>query len=131
MTTQVKKVIGYIKPVFVMCAFMLIIYGAYTPSQTAEIQQIVCVKFKKDVSPVQVQQYLKDFAQLRREIPQMVAYSAGEILNSTDFDVMHYVTFRKKEDISTFMNHPKYKALEAANKDIWEKTLVIDSKIEH
>ncbi len=130
MSTQVKKVIGYSKPVFMMCAFMLIIYGAYTPSQTAEIQQIVCVKFKKDIPKADIQKHLKEFAQLRNEIPQMVGYSAGQTFDSPDFDVMHHVTFRKKEDVEVFMNHPKYKAFEVANKGLWEKTLVIDSKIE-
>ncbi|MEZ4904503.1 MAG: Dabb family protein [Spirosomataceae bacterium] len=127
-----KKIIGYFKPIFGLCVFMLIIYGAYTPSQKAEIQKIVCIKFKADASPSAIERHMNDFAQLRREIPQMVAYSGGKTLNvagETEYDAMHYLTFRTKDDILTFQNHPKYQAFVKENQGLWEKELVIDANI--
>jgi len=128
-----KKIIGYTKPVFAMCLFMLIIYGAYTPSQKAERQQIVCVKFKANTSSSEMERYMKEYAQLRREIPQVVAYSAGKTLaiNGTpDYDVMHYVTFRTGDDIMIFQNHPKHQEFLKNNESICEKTLVINADIQ-
>lgn len=128
-----KKIIGYTKPVFALCLFMLIIYGAYTPSQKAERQQIVCVKFKANTSASEIERYMQEFAQLRSAIPQMVAYSAGKTLainGKPDYDVMHYVTFRTGEDIETFQNHPKHQAFLKSNEAIFEKTLVINSDIQ-
>lgn len=127
-----KKVIGYMKPVFGLCVFMLIIYGAYTPSQNAEIQKIVCIKFKAGTPTTEVERHMNEFAQLRREIPQMVAYSGGKTLSvagKSDYDAMHYLTFRTKDDITTFQNHPKYKAFVKNNQAIWDKELVVDASI--
>jgi uncharacterized protein (DUF1330 family) len=127
-----KKFIGYMKPVFGLCVFMLIIYGAYTPSQNAEIQKIVCIKFKAGASAADVERHMNEFAQLRREIPQMVAYSGGKTLSvegKSDYDAMHYLTFRTKDDITTFQNHPKYQEFVKSNQAIWDKELVIDANI--
>jgi uncharacterized protein (DUF1330 family) len=127
-----KKIIGYMKPVFGLCVFMLIIYGAYTPSQNAEIQKIVCIKFKAGTSTTDVERHMNEFAQLRREIPQMVAYSGGKTLSvagKSDYDAMHYLTFRTKDDITTFQNHPKYQEFVKNNQAVWDKELVIDASI--
>ncbi len=128
-----KKIIGYIKPVFGLCVFMLIIYGAYTPSQKAEIQKVVCIKFKPGTSATDVERHMNEFAQLRREIPQMVAYTGGKTLSVTgkpEYDAMHYLTFRTEDDITTFQNHPKYRDFVKSNQDIWEKELVLDANIQ-
>lgn len=128
-----KKFFGYIKPIFGLCVFMLIIYGAYTPSQKAEIQKIVCIKFKPGTSAATIEQHMNEFAQLRREIPQMVAYSGGKTLSVTgkpEYDAMHYLTFRTEDDITTFQNHPKYQEFVKNNEAIWEKELVIDANIQ-
>jgi uncharacterized protein (DUF1330 family) len=75
---------------------------------------------------------MNEFAQLRREIHQMVAYSGGKTLSvdgKSDYDAMHYLTFRTKEDITTFQNHPKYQEFVKNNQAIWDKELVIDANI--
>ncbi|MFN4144659.1 MAG: Dabb family protein [Runella sp.] len=121
------------KPIFGLCVFMLIIYGAYTPSQKAEIQKIVCIKFKASASEADKQHHINEFARLRREIPQMVAYNGGTTLatsSNDEYDVMHHVTFRTQDDIVTFQNHPKYQAFVKAHEGLWEKELVIDATIQ-
>lgn len=128
-----KKIIGYFKPIFGLCVFMLIIYGAYTPSQNAEIQKIVCIKFKEGVSATDIDKHMLEFSKLRREIPQMVAYTAGKTLSvrgESEFDAMHYLTFRTEDDIITFQNHPEYKAFVQRNQALWEKELVVDASIQ-
>jgi hypothetical protein len=125
-----NKIIGYAKPVFGLCLFMMLIYGSYTPSQKAEVQQIVCIKFKKDASQADIQKHLAAFAELRHDIPQIAAYSAGKTLGSNDYDVMHYVSFRTEDGIATFNNHPKHKQFIADNEKIWDKVLIINADIE-
>ncbi len=124
------QAIKYAKPVFGLCCFMMLIYGAYTPSQKAEVQEIICVKFKKDASLSDIQKHMVAFAQLRRDIPQIAAYSAGKTLESKDYDVMHYVSFRTEDGIEIFNNHPKHKQFVADNEKIWDKVLVINADIE-
>jgi hypothetical protein len=127
---KTNKVVGYVKPVFGLCLFMMLIYGAYTPNQKAEVQQIVCIKFKAGTSENDIKKHLADFAQLRHDIPQIAAYSGGKTLGSNEYDVMHYVSFRTEEGPAIFNGHPKHKAFTAANEKQWEKVMVINADIE-
>ena len=127
---NIVQAVKYAKPVFGLCLFMMLIYGAYTPSQKAEVQEIICIKFKKDASPADIQKHKVAFEQLKHEIPQIVAYSAGKTLESNDYDVMHYVSFRTADGIATFNNHPKHKQFVADHEKNWEKVLVINANIE-
>ncbi|WP_247234900.1 Dabb family protein [Telluribacter sp. SYSU D00476] len=121
-------------PVFVLGVFMLIIYGAYTPHQKAGMQRVVCVKFKADATQADIDKHLREFAGLRREIPDIVGYSAGRVLDnegtSGEFDVVHYITFRNEEGIASFTSHPKRQAFVASNKAHWENVLEVNSDIE-
>ncbi|HEV7347185.1 Dabb family protein [Telluribacter sp.] len=121
-------------PVFVMGLFMLIIYGAYTPHQKAEMQRIVCVKFKAGTSQADVDKHLREFASLRRDIPDIVGYSAGRVLTNTDsngeFDVVHYLTFRNGDGIEAYNRHPKRAAFVDSNKALWENILEVNSEIQ-
>ncbi len=121
-------------PVFVLGVFMLIIYGAYTPHQKAEIQRVVCVKFKADATQADIDQHLREFASLRREIPDIVGYSAGRVLanesTNGEFDVVHYITFRNEEGIASFTKHPKRLEFVASNKAHWDNILEVNSDIQ-
>lgn len=122
----------YMLPVVLLGVFMLVIYGAYTPPQQVKLQRIVCVKFKADATPADVEKHLHEFAGLRRQISDVVGYSAGRVLENEngDFDVVHYLTFRDQAGIKSYDESPERKAFIAANKDHWANVLEINSGIE-
>ncbi|WP_420149943.1 Dabb family protein [Spirosoma sp.] len=124
---------GYTLIIVLMCAFALIIYGAYSPARKAQKQQIVCVKFKNGVENKAVEQHMSDFAALKHEIPQIVGYTSGKTIRPnqavSDYDVMHYLTFQSEDDIKVFENTPAYKEFVAQHKGIWEKTLIVNADI--
>lgn len=130
---QKSKVLGYMIPVFLLGLFMLIIYGAYTPHQKAEMQRIVCVKFKAGTSAADVDKHMREFANLRRQIPAIVGYSGGKVLNNEnptqDFDVIHYLTFRNEEGSETYNTHPKHTDFVKSNSSNWENVLELNSDI--
>jgi hypothetical protein len=129
-----NKTIGYLLPVFVLSLFMLIIYGAYTPHQAAAVQRVVCVKFKAGTPAAEIDKHMKEFANLRREIPAIVGYSGGKVLSNAssnqDFDVIHYLTFRNEEGIAEYNKHPKHNDFIKNNSTHWAKVLELNSEIE-
>jgi hypothetical protein len=129
-----NKVIGYMLPVMILGLFMLIIYGAYTPHQKAEIQRIVCVKFKAGTSVAEVERHMHEFANLRRQIPAIVGYTGGKVLTqenpAQDFDVIHYLTFRNEEGINEYISHPKHIQFIKSNSPTWDHILELNSAIE-
>ncbi len=130
---QKSKVVGYMIPVFLLGLFMLIIYGAYTPHQKAEMQRIVCVKFKAGTSAADVDKHMREFSNLRRQIPAIVGYSGGKVLNNEnptqDFDVIHYLTFRNEEGVETYNHHPKHTEFVETNSPHWANVLELNSDI--
>ena len=129
-----RKSIGYLLVMIVFSAFGLVIYGAYSPARKSQFQQIVCVKFKKELREQAILRQMNGFAALKPEIKQIVSYSAGRTVASdggeSDYDVMHYLTFRSEADAWAYRNSVAYKAFEQDNRDNWEKVLVIDSQIQ-
>lgn len=122
----------YMLPVVLLGVFMLVIYGAYTPPQKAEIQRIVCIKFKQGTTPAEVEKHMKEFAGLRRDVYDVVGYSAGKVLSTdnANYDVVHYLTFRNTAGIAAYEKNPDRLAFVAANKGHWENVWEIDSGIE-
>ncbi len=124
---------GYALIIVLLCAFALTIYGAYSPARKAQKQQVVCVKFKKDVEPSAVEQHMNSFAALKHDVPQIVGYTSGKTILPNqavaDYDVVHYLTFQSEADIQTFEQSAAYKAFVARNKVVWDKTLVVNADI--
>lgn len=129
-----NKTLGYLLPVFILGVFMLIIYGAYTPHQQAGMQRIVCIKFKANTPAAEIDKHMKEFANLRRQIPAIVGYTGGKVLDNEntaqDFDVVHYLTFRNEAGIETYDQHPKHKEFIENNSPYWDKVLELNSDIE-
>lgn len=129
-----NKTLGYLVPVFILAIFMLIIYGAYTPHQAAGVQRIVCIKFKANTPTAEIDKHMREFANLRRQIPAIVGYTGGKVLanaNTTeDFDVIHYLTFRNEEGIAEYNSHPKHSDFVKENSPYWDKVLELNSAID-
>jgi antibiotic biosynthesis monooxygenase (ABM) superfamily enzyme len=128
-----NKTLGYLVPVFALCVFMLIIYGAYVPHRPAETQKVVCIKFKKGVTPEDIEKHLRDFASMKGSIKDLVAYSAGRVQKSEgadEFDVIHYLTFRTDEGAQQYAANADRKAFIQTNEAHWDKVLEMNSNIE-
>ena len=98
------------------------------------IQRIVCFKFKPTATPGQVEQHMNGFSGLADSISYIVSYRAGKTVQGDldekpEYDVMHYSIYRSEEDIRKYSVHPVHLRFIEQNKDIWDKVLVINSKI--
>ncbi|MEO6287715.1 MAG: Dabb family protein [Dyadobacter sp.] len=129
-----NKTLGYLVPVFALCVFMLIIYGAYVPHKPAEIQRVVCIKFKAGTTNEDVEKHLRDFAIMKNAVKDVVAYSAGHVQKSgvdeNQFDVIHYLTFRTKEGAQQYAANSDRKAFVKTNQANWDNVLEMNSNIE-
>jgi hypothetical protein len=129
-----NKTIGYLIPVFFLCVFMLIIYGAYVPHKQAEIQRVVCIKFKPGTSAEMVEKHLRDFASMKNNVKELVAYSAGHVQKTegtaNQFDVVHYLTFRTNESAQQYALNADREEFVKNNEAKWDKVLEMNSHIE-
>lgn len=132
---QKKSLLRYLMPAIAlgMFAFLMVAYGsAYTPPK-AQKQRIVCFKFKKGTTDAAIKQHMADFQDLKRELPEIAGYSAGntfsEESSSSEYDVMHYLTFRTDVEVEKFRTSSQYQAFEKANEANWDKVLIINSEI--
>ncbi len=129
-----KKTLKYLVPVFALCCFMLVIYGAYVPHKPAEVQRLVCIKFKTGTTDAEIQKHFKEFATMKNHVNDVVAYSAGHVQKTNDtndeFDVVHYLTFRTKESAVEYVNNESRLDFIKENKANWTNVLEINSNIE-
>ncbi|GAB3510136.1 Dabb family protein [Emticicia fontis] len=132
--TQKKSLLRYLLPAIALgvFAFLMVAYGsAYTPPK-AQKQSIICYKFKEGTSAEAMKKHLEQFQDLKRELPEIVNYSAGNTISNgsnAEYDVMHYLTFRTDSELAKFRQSAQYKAFEQSNEANWEKVLVINSEI--
>ena len=128
-----NKTWGYLVPVFALCVFMLIIYGAYVPHRPAETQKVVCIKFKEGVTSEDIEKHLRDFASMKSSVKDLVAYSAGRVQkaegSTNEFDVIHYLTFRTDESAQQYATNADRKAFIQTNQAHWDKVLEMNSDI--
>ena len=100
----------------------------------AVIQRIVCFKFKPNTSPEAIKQHMRGFANLKDSISYILTYSAGTTVKGDlsevgEYDVMHYCTYRSEDEIKLYAVHPVHRRFIDQNKAIWEKVLVINSRL--
>jgi len=128
-----RKSLGYTLIILMFGIFGLIIYGAYSPARKSQKQQIVCVKFKNDVKNEVLNQYMREYAGLRHEIPQIVSYSAGATLKHDgqrpEYDVVNYLTFQSEADIETYKEANEYRAFAKKYAADIEKVFIINADI--
>jgi Stress responsive A/B Barrel Domain len=100
----------------------------------AHLQRIVCFKFKTGTTPEAIRQHMRGFANLKDSITYILSYQAGttvkgDLTQEPEYDVMHYCTYRDEEEIKLYSVHPVHQRFIKQNKAIWEKVLVINSKV--
>ncbi|MBZ0293996.1 MAG: Dabb family protein [Anaerolineae bacterium] len=98
------------------------------------IQRVVCFKFKADVSDLDIQKHVADFAALKAAIPQIRTYSGG-LCRSGDhgaapqYDILHYMTFASMDDVEVYYHHEAHQQFVQANRHLWENVLVLNSDV--
>lgn len=100
----------------------------------AHIQRIVCFKFKAGTTPEAIEQHMRGFAGLKDSISYILSYQAGptvsgDLSQKGEYDVMHHCTYRNEEEIKLYSVHPVHQRFIEQNKAIWEKVLVINSRL--
>ena len=100
----------------------------------AQIQRIVCFKFKAGTTPEAIQQHMRGFANLKDSISYILSYQAGptvfaDLTEKPEYDVMHYCTYRNEDEIKLYSVHPVHQRFIKQNQAIWEKVLVINSQV--
>ncbi|WP_149244933.1 Dabb family protein [Dyadobacter sp. 32] len=113
---------------------MLVIYGAYVPHKQAEIQRVVCIKFKPGTSAEMIEKHLRDFASMKNNVKELVAYSAGHVQKTEgtadQFDVVHYLTFRTNESAQQYALNADREEFVKNNEAKWANVLEMNSHIE-
>lgn len=107
--------------------------AASSPTE-AHIQRIVCFKFEPGTSSEAIGQHMRGFAGLKDSIAYIVSYQAGptargDVTEKPEYDVMHYCTCRNEDEIQLYAVHPVHQRFIQQNKAIWEKVLVINSRV--
>jgi uncharacterized protein YegL len=131
-----NTILRYLAPIFslaIFAALMMAYNTAYTPAKPSK-QRIVCYKFKAGTPTTTIQKHLTDFHDLKREINEIVAYSAGsteadENEVKSDYEIVHHLTFRTEADIEAFKKNPAYLAFIKKHQSDWDKVLVINADI--
>ena len=104
------------------------------PTKKQNCSGVVCIKFKADTPAAEIEKHMQEFANLRRQIPAIVGYAGGKVVEKgnpgQDFDVIHYLTFRNEEGIATYDQHPQHAEFVKNNSPYWEKVLELNSEID-
>ena len=100
-----------------------------------KIQRVVCFKFKAGVSAEAKQKHMADFAAFVKLVPQVLSYRAGKSVkgeSKTDpvYDVMHYMTFEKEQDILVYDGHAAHKKFVDDHKADWETVIAVNGGID-
>ncbi|KAG8372831.1 hypothetical protein BUALT_Bualt12G0107900 [Buddleja alternifolia] len=97
-----------------------------------EVKHLVIAKFKDDLSDDQIQQYIKEYANLVNLVPSMKAFKWGKDVSienmNQGFTHVFESTFESTEGIAEYVSHPDH--VEYANKLLpqFEKVLIVDYK---
>lgn len=105
-----------------------------TETNKANLQRVVCFKFKYGISPETIQGHIAGFDALKKTIPYILSHQAGmtiqgELKDKPEYDVMHYMTFRNEYDIQLYYDHPTHLQFFEKYGETWEKFFVVNSRL--
>ncbi|XP_020218278.1 stress-response A/B barrel domain-containing protein HS1 [Cajanus cajan] len=96
------------------------------------VNHVVLTKFKDDVAPERIEDFIKGFANLVNLIPPMKSFSWGKDVSDTSmhqgFTHVFVSTFESTEGVAEYLAHPAH--VEFANLFLlcFEKVIAIDYK---
>ena len=94
------------------------------------LRHVVMLKFKQDATPAQIDDLVKAFADLPKQIDSMQSYEWGtnnspEMLDK-GFTHLFFVTFKDEAGRAKYLPHPAHKAFVEKLLPILEEPMVID-----
>jgi len=127
-----KKIIPFFVAVM---SLAVLLFAFVTPKKGKMFKHIVCFKFKAGISAEAKQKHISYFAALKDSIPEIVAYEGGDAQkvtyeNTADYDYVHIVTLKSKEDSEKYFHHPAHQRFIQANKESWSNVFVINTETE-
>ncbi|GER34200.1 stress responsive A/B Barrel Domain [Striga asiatica] len=97
-----------------------------------EVKHILLAKFKEGISEEQIEEYIKQYANLVNLIPSMKAFKWGKDVSAENlhqgFTHIFESTFESTEGVAEYVAHPDH--VEFANRLLpeFEKVIVVDYK---
>ena len=103
---------------------------AKTDAAPSLLRHVVMFKFKKDATPAQIDEVVKAFGELPKQIDSIYSYEWGtnnspEGINK-GFTHLFFVTFKDEAGRAKYLPHPAHKAFVEKLKPILEEPMVID-----
>jgi hypothetical protein len=98
-------------------------------------QRIVCFRFKPGTPDERIQAHMDAFRQMADEINEILGYQGGrtvqaDLKRESEYDSLHYMTFRNIEDIKVYSEHPVHRKFIENHREIWEDVLTVNALIE-
>ncbi|KAL6578213.1 Stress-response A/B barrel domain-containing protein hs1 [Orobanche minor] len=99
---------------------------------TGEVKHILLAKFKEGISEEQIEEYIKQYANLVNLVPSMKAFRWGKDVSAENlhqgFTHVFESSFESKQGIAEYVSHPHH--VEFANIFLpqLDKVLVVDYK---
>lgn len=98
-------------------------------------QRVVCFRFKPGTTEEQIQAHMNEFRSLGELMKEILGYQSGRTIPNENnqppaYDSLHYLTFRNKEDITLYSNHPAHQQFITNHRDIWEDVLSLNAPLE-
>ena len=129
MKFRMKSIVPVLLVMFAFGA-MSVTANAKDKKSDRVLRHVVCFKFKNEAKPAEIQRIEREFASLKKKIPQIRAFEMGtnnspEGLNK-GFTHCFVVTFGSEKDREIYLPHPAHKAFVKILKPILEDVFVID-----
>ncbi|XP_021762061.1 stress-response A/B barrel domain-containing protein HS1-like [Chenopodium quinoa] len=97
------------------------------------VKHVLLVKFKDDISPEQIEELIRGFANLVNHIEPMKAFHWGKDVSVQNlhqgFTHIFESSFESTEGIAEYISHPKHVVFAKLHFAYLEKVLVIDYKL--
>ncbi len=96
------------------------------------INHVVYFKFTQNAAKDEIKKHMDMFEEISKSIPGVVSYWAGETFkvsyeNTADYDTVHCLSYKTKEDLEKYASHPNHKDFIEENKAIWADVLVVNA----
>ncbi|KAL3621592.1 Stress-response A/B barrel domain-containing protein hs1 [Castilleja foliolosa] len=97
-----------------------------------EVKHILLAKFREGISDEQIDEYIKEYANLVNLVPSMKAFKWGKDVSAENlhqgFTHVFESTFESTQGVAEYVSHPHH--VEYANKLLpqFEKVIVVDYK---
>lgn len=99
-------------------------------SSTQQYRHVVLFKFKEDATAEQIDEIVKAFGDLSKQIDTIVSYEHGTDVSpeklSKGFTHCFLVTFASKTDLENYLPHPAHQEFTVKLKPILADVLVVD-----